>query len=447
MPVRGHRVAVVVALVVLVAAGVAVAAVRLRHGCGSAVHSLSAAASSSPFLDADQRAQQPDANRDTLVRTLEADPPPFGEVLGAVGYHYEQWAHVSAFAQGIGVRTRDNPDFTMLDDTTLQPRWSVQVRTNRSTYDASDRRYLVATMPSNSAPDLVSLDAGNGKRVWCTTLDGSTVRPDDAFATYVLDDQDVAVLRPASGEREQLLRLDGRDGSQMWQRTLDADSGDFLGDMGDGTLLVGGRPQFELLDPASVQRPAGPSLVLVSARDGRTIWTRPAGAGVGVHVLGTDPDTRTAFLQERNAATRSTRLISIDRAGHQVWSVDPAGGTTVDAALRSGRVLVRAGNRWSAYAADDGRRLWTRLVPAKPQFLPYGFQLDDVSMLDDDHALIGGTNGLHTLALATGTMTSAPLPTDGINTTYWPYEVAVSPGLIAVATNTGAVVVRRARGQ
>ena len=35
-------------------------------------------------------------------------------------------------------------------------------------------------------------------------------------------------------------------------------------------------------------------------------------------------------------------------------------------------------------------------------------------------------------------MTSAPLPTDGINTTYWPYQVAVTDRLIAVATNTGA---------
>jgi hypothetical protein len=40
-------------------------------------------------------------------------------------------------------------------------------------------------------------------------------------------------------------------------------------------------------------------------------------------------------------------------------------------------------------------------------------------------------------------MTAARLPTDGINTTYWPYQLAVSPRHIAVATNTGAVVVRR----
>ena len=109
----------------------------------------------------------------------------------------------------------------------------------------------------------------------------------------------------------------------------------------------------------------------------------------------------------------------------------------------SGRLLVRAGNRWSAYDAEDGRRLWTRLLPERPQFLPYGFELDSVPLLDADHALIGGTTALHTLDLRNGTMTSARLPTDGINTTYWPYEVVVSPGLVGVATNTGAVVVRR----
>jgi hypothetical protein len=92
---------------------------------------------------------------------------------------------------------------------------------------------------------------------------------------------------------------------------------------------------------------------------------------------------------------------------------------------------------------EDGRRLWARTVPERPQFLPYGFELDNIPLLDSDHALIAGTTALHVLDLRTGEMTSAALPTDGINTTYWPYQVAVSPGLIAVATNTGAVVVRR----
>jgi outer membrane protein assembly factor BamB len=428
-------------------ASAAVAYARTRDDCGDQVTSLPASRSSSPFLSADQRAEQPDRDRDRLVTALEAAPNPFGAVLGAVGYHYEQWARVEGFAQGIGVRTRDNPDFTMLDDT-LKPRWSVQVDTKRSTYDASDRHYLVATMPAASSPDLVAIDADNGHRLWCSTLGEAIVGPDDPFATQILDDEDVVVLGPGSGRKERLVRLDGRDGSQLWQRTLDADSGDYLGELSPGKLLLGGREQFRLFDSGSVERrPAGTALVLVSAGDGKTIWTRPAAKGSDLHVLGTDPDTGTAVAQDWSTRSGSARLIAIDSDGTSKWSVVPARGEYFDAALRSGRILVRAKDRWSAYSVEDGHRLWTRELPDRPQLLPYGFELDSISMLDDEHALLGTTTALRTLDLGTGAITStAPLPRDGINTTYWPYQVAVGAGLIAVATNTGAVVVRRTSG-
>jgi outer membrane protein assembly factor BamB len=400
--------------------------------------------SSSPFLDAGEQAKQPDHDRDTLVRTLQGDPAPVGDVLGAVGYHYEQWAQVSSYEQGIGVRTRDNPDFTMLDDRTLKPRWSVQVGTERSAYDASARRYVVATMTGDRSPDVVALDAGTGERRWCTSLETGAVHAGDPFATQVLDDDGVAVLTAGTGEKEHLVRLNGRSGLLGWQRTIDADSGDFVGDMGGDTLLVGGRPQFELFDARSMsRRRAGPALVLVRAGDGSTVWTRQAPAGVDVHVLGTDPESRTAFVQEWNSQTKSTRLLALDEQGNQLWYAVPARGGYFDAALRSGRILVRAGDRWSAYDITNGDLLWQRTMPRKPQFLPYGFELDSVPLLDEDHVLLGTTAALRTLDLSTGAMTSAALPTDGISTTYWPYQVAVSPGLIAVATNTGAAVVRR----
>ncbi len=433
-----------VVLVVVLAAGGAYAFAWHRDDCGATVTSLSAGKSSSPFLDAKEQAQQPDHDRDTLVRTLAADPPPIGEVLGAVGYHYEQWAQVSSYDQGIGVRTRDNPDFTMLDDRTLEPRWSVQVDTKRSAYDASAKRYLVTTMTANRSPEVVALDADTGERKWCTALETGPVHAGDPFATQILDDDGVAVLAAGTGEKEHLVRLNGRSGLLGWQRTIDADSGDFVGDMGGDTLLVGGRPQFELFDPKSMsRRRAGPALVLVRAGDGSTIWKRQAPAGVDVHVLGTDPESRTAFVQEWNSTTKSTRLLALDERGNQTWYAVPARGGYFDAALRAGRILVRAGDRWSAYDIANGDLLWQRTMPKRPQFLPYGFELDNVPLLDDDHVLLGTTTALRTLDLSTGAMTSAALPTDGINTTYWPYQVAVSPGLIAVATNTGAVVVRR----
>jgi outer membrane protein assembly factor BamB len=266
----------------------------------------------------------------------------------------------------------------------------------------------------------------------------------DPFATYLFADGDVAVLGPGSGRRERVVRLSGRDGSVVWERTLDAGSGDFLGDLGDGTLLMGGRAQFELFDPVLMEdRPEGPSLTLVSADDGHTIWSRQSPAGSDVHVVGTDPSSGTVVVQDWNGRSGVTRLVAIDRDGGQAWFAVPARTAAFDATLRSGTVLVRAGTRWSAYDIEGGRRLWSRTVPERPQFLPYGFELDSVPQLDEHHVLVGGTTALHTLDLRTGEMRSARLPTDGINTTYWPYQVAVSPRHIAVATNTGAVVVER----
>jgi len=429
--------------VALVAAS-AFAWTRVREDCGETVTSLPTAESRSPFLDAEERVEQPDEDRDRLVATLEADPAPIGEVMGAVGYHYEQWAQVSAYDQGIGVRTRDNPDFTMLDDADLEPLWSVQVETPRSAYDASAERYLVGALPAKEAPTLVALDASTGKRQWCGILETAPVGGGDPFATAMLEGEDVMVLVDGPDGEEHLVRLDGDDGSVRWQQTADVGGGDFLGELGEGTVLAGGQDRFRLLDAASLaKRPEGPSLALVSAADGSAVWRRESPAGTDVHVVGTDAGAGVAVLLEADGRTGKSRLVGIDEDGDEEWSVVPATGSAYDTALRAGRLLVRAGDRWSAHDVESGELLWRRSVPERPQFLPYGFELEGAPLLDEGHVLVGGTTALHTLALDDGTFTSAPLPTDGINTTFWPYQVAVSPGSIAVATNTGAAVVRR----
>lgn len=430
----------------LVAGGIgAVAVDRWLPGCGQDVVELPAEESSSPFLDAEERAEQPDRDRDRLVEALAVAPAPFGEVLGAVGYHYEQWAQVASFAQGVGVRTRDNPDFTMLDDRTLRPRWSVQVRTSRSAYDASEGRYVVTAFPDDGAPTMVSLDAEDGDRVWCASLDGEPVREGDAFATQILGDESVVVLLAGPDDEERLLRLGGADGSRAWATTHAADGGDFLGDLGEGVLVAGGSPQELLADPALLsERTAGSSLVAFSAEDGKQRWTHDTPAGTGLHVVGTAPEAGVVVVEEWTGRQPTGRLLALDRDGEELWSVRPPGGAGLDTALREGRVLTRSGTRWAAYEVGTGKRLWHRVVPDRPQLLPYGFALETVPLLDADHALLGGTTALHTLDLRTGSMTpTAALPTDGISTTYWPYQLAVSEQLIAVATNTGAVVVRR----
>ncbi len=446
-PIRVTARAVVVATavaVVLTGAGLGARTLLREDACGTAVTSLAAAGSRSPFLDAAGRRQQPDENRDALVAAFEAPTSPYGEVMGAVGYHYEQWARLSSFTQGLGIRTRDNPDFTMLDNATLRPRWSAQVATDSSTWDASESRYLITTRPTSAAPEMVALDADDGRRVWCADLGGPALEEAENLATQILDDDSVVVLRQGPGTDEQLRLLDGREGEQRWTRSYAADEGDFLGSLGDGLLLAGGSAQFRLFDPPLLAaRPAGQALVALSAEDGRRQWSYETAAGSGVHVVGTDPASGTAVLVEWTAGVASGRLFALDRDGQETWSVTPGGTTYFDTTLRAGRVLVRSGNEFSAYALESGELLWKRSVPAQPQFLPYGFELDGVPLLDADHALLGTTTALRSLDLRDGSITALRLPTDGVSTTYWPYQVALTPGLLAVATNTGTVVVRR----
>ena len=448
-PIRVTACAVVVATVgavVLTGAGLGARTLLRDEPCGTAVTSLPASESRSPFLDAAGREQQPDENRDALVAAFEADTSPYGEVMGAVGYHYEQWARLSSFTQGLGIRTRDNPDFTMLDNATLRPRWSAQVDTDSSTWDASESRYLITTRPETASPEVVALAASDGHRVWCTDLGGAALEESDGLATQILDDDSVVVLRQGPGTDEHAVLLDGEDGHERWRHSYAADEADFLGSIGNGLLLAGGSAQFRLFDPQLLgDRPAGQSLVAFAAETGRRAWSYDTPARSGVHVVGTDPVSGTAVLVQWTAGATQGRLFALDREGKQIWSVAPPGSTYFDTALRAGQVLVRAGNEFSAYAMETGTLTWKRSVRAQPQFLPYGFELDRVPLIDDDHALLGTTTALRSLDLRDGSITALRLPTDGISTTYWPYQVAVTPGLLAVATNTGTVVVRRRR--
>ena len=367
-------------------------------------------------------------------KTLERGDGPVGEVLGAVGYDYEQWAQVGGYAQGIGVRTRDDPAFTMLDDGTLAPRWSVSVGTQRSTYDADDTRYVVLTLPTDRSPDVVVLDADTGRRQWCVRLGSEPLSRESEVATALLDDGLVVLAD------DRLTRL-GADGP-TWEREVRLTGTDHLGPFADG-LLVGGTALPDLLDPAALERrEAGPALALVDPSEGRIRWTTRTPAGTGVSVVGTSED-RAVLTRWRSGDTEGT-LVALDPQGREAWSVVPARGTAYDATVLAGRVLVRAGERWSAYDVQDGRRLWTFTVPTSPQFLPYGAALAAVPLLDQDHALVAGTDALHVLDLRTGRRASTPLPTDGVSTTFWPYAVALSPSLVAVATNTATVVARRA---
>src|SRR5690606_18614975 len=100
-----------------------------------------------------------------------------------------------------------------------------------------------------------------------------------------------------------------------------------------------------------------------------------------------------------------------------------------------------------ALEVGTGGPAWRVPVRQTPQQFPYGFSLAEQPMPDADHLLLGVTDGLWRLRLVDGHRERWALPTDGISTTYWPYRVAVtsprdgSGPVVAVATNTGAVVV------
>lgn len=433
------------AVLAVAATGFVVVRHRLDGRCGRDVHLVPAASAQDPFLGAAGRRDQPDAHRDTLVRAAGRWASPFAGVAGALGYDYQQDAHVLGLAQGIGVRTRDNPDLTVLDDHTLRPRWGVQVDTARSAYDFDDQVYDAIALPAGRPPEVTSVNAATGAERWCARLGDRPVGADDPLSTYVPGDHGLVALTPASGGRPgssslRLTRL-AADGTVRWARaTSSAARGDYLGSVGSGTLLAGGVEQFRLVDPTFVaSQRGGPVVESLSAATGAPGWTWRTPARTAVHVVGVDEGAGRVVLVQ-TTARGSARLLALDTAGHRVWAVPVP---SVDAALRSGRVLVRGRAALTAYDVTTGRRAWQRPVPQSPQFFPYGYTLDSAPLLDVDRLLLGTTAALRVLDVRSGAMRSYPLPTDGINTTYWPYELAVSPGAIAVATNTGAVVLHR----
>lgn len=412
----------VVLVVALTGLGVGVAWRDGERACGAAVTSYAAGDSPSPL---DGSAPPP------LVEALARD----ADLLGSRGYDYEQEVQLSAYDAGLGVRLRDSNRFTLLGldgAGDLVPRWSVAVGTAASAFDADEETYLVVTLPEDDAPELVALDLADGERRWCRSLETD---PATEVATLLLDDGSVVAL--LDGTR--LLRADasGRESEQQ----VAAGRGDHLGLLDDDRVLVGGSPLPDLLDPAALEGLAGGVRLQARGLDGRAAWSLEEPAGTDVHVVGTTGSR--VLLTRASADDAQPTLVALDHEGREVWATTPAAGTAFDATVRGDRVVVRAGSTWTAYDAADGARLWRFAVPGERQLLPYGAVLDAMPSLDADTLLVPATDALLRLDLRTGRRRATPLPTDGVATTYWPYRAVAPPGLLAVATNTGAVVVRR----
>jgi outer membrane protein assembly factor BamB len=136
------------------------------------------------------------------------------------------------------------------------------------------------------------------------------------------------------------------------------------------------------------------------------------------------------------------RMLALSDDGTQRWSTEPE-DAAYETTLRDGVVVMKSASALYGYDAQTGEQLWKKPVPTDRTYFPYGFTLGQMPSLDDAHLLVPTTTDLVVLDVHDGSQVTYPLPVDGINTTYWPYQLLATPDLLGVVTNTGAVVARR----
>jgi outer membrane protein assembly factor BamB len=428
----------------IVAAGLTV---LLRHhdrapACGAGESRVAAGDVPGIFLTGSALATQNDPRLARLVKAVAAMP--FGRVVGAVGYDYGQWLTVSGLPGALGAWTKDNSVFGVLGPDLL-PRWGIRQAQVQHAWDVAGDRFLELELAKHRSMEVSAYSLADGHRQWCASVGTVPTRYDDPLGTAVLPSGDVLVLADAPGAGGTLTRLGATTGKAGWASTVSGiDRGDFVGDLGRDVGVAGGQPAYLLTQGAAA--PVGDSLIGFDEATGHRLWSY-APQGVAVHVVGADSAAGLVIVQQGSAAA-GFGLVALDRNGQRVWASRPAGGAVADPALRADVIVVKTSRALLGVDARTGRRLWRTAYPGpgdskQEQVFPYGFQIGAQPMLDADHMLLGSTAALRVLDLRTGTMVAYPLPTDGINTTFWPYQLAVTGDLIVMMTNIGAVAVER----
>jgi hypothetical protein len=389
-----------------------------------------------PLLTSAGMAAQPDQRLDALATAVGEMDAPFGDVVAGVGYDYDQWLHLYGIDGGVLAFTKNNAPVTLLDPDTLKPRWALRPASKRIAWDASGERFLLLDLDASKSTRVSAYDVRNGHRVWCADA-GHEQRASDPVATTFLADGDVLTALPDRG-KVALTRLAADTGKRVWTRSYAGiGRADYLGPLTDELVLAGGTEEYRLAEQAPDTK-AGPVLAALRASDGHAAWTWSAGAGSVVHVVGVD-DGRTIAV-ERGAG--GVRLFALSDTGDELWSTQPQ-DAAFESTLRDGVVVMKSAAALSGYDDKTGELLWTKKVPTDRTYFPYGFTLGQMPSLDDAHVLVPTTAALAVLDVHDGTQTDYPLPVDGINTTYWPYQLLATSDLLGVVTNTGAVVTRR----
>lgn len=413
----------------------------LDAGACSQSSPLSSSALRPPFVDAAGLRAQNDPRLDRLVQALDSFPAPFGPVAGGIGYDYDRYLSLGVVGSGLVTFTKREPRWEVLDPSSLRPRWGGDIPKAGMSWDTSSDAFFA--LRAGSRVSVSSYELGGGEQRWCRVLPESA-RNDQISTTT--SGSDLLIALPTHGGTS-LTRLSRQDGRVRWRVTAPG-PGDDVGEIGGDLVVAGGRSVGDVYDPTGLAERTAPEVQLTARtlETGAKRWTWTAPAGTTTHLVGTVPDAGLSVLLVRSSA--GSRLVTLDHDGRPVWHT-PSTAAPLEATLRGSVVLLRgpigAAGR-DALAARDlatGRTLWQWPVRQTPQLFPYGFDLAGVPSLDEQHVLLPTTEALVSLDVHTGRRTSYPLPTDGINTTFWPYQVVVTDRLVAVVTNTGTVVVRR----
>jgi hypothetical protein len=421
------------AVFLLVVVGVVVVVVRLKvPPCRDDL----VGQPTNPLQSPAKMAAQPDERLDQLSTAVTAMDPPFGDVLRGVGYDYDQWLHLYGVDGGVLAFTKNNAPVTLLDARSLEPRWSLRPDSKRIAWDASGGRFLLLDLSAKHATRVSAYDESDGHRIWCASVDQEQASGEPVSTTF-LDNGDVLTALP-DHDRVALTRLSAATGKKIWSRSYAGiGRADFVGALTDDLVLAGGTEEFRLAEQAPDAK-AGPAITALAAGDGNPTWTWSAHDGSLVHVVGVDSGRVIAV--ERSTA--GVRLFALSDSGDELWSTVPQ-DAAYEATLRDGVVVMKSAAALYGYDDETGELLWKKPVPTDHTYFPYGFTLGQMPSLDDTRVLVPTTTDLVVLDVHDGSQVAYPLPVDGINTTYWPYQLLATPDLLGVVTNTGAIVAAR----
>jgi outer membrane protein assembly factor BamB len=390
----------------------------------------------SPLLDPAGMREQPDQRLDQLATAVGDLDAPFGDVLAGVGYDYDQWLHLYGTEGGVLAFTKNNAPVTLLDPDSLKVRWALRPDSKRIAWDASGDRFLLLDLAADHATRVSAYDIGDGARRWCASLDQEHSSGDPVSTTF-LGNGDVMTALP-DGDKVALTRLAAGTGEEVWSRSYAGVArADYLGPLGDDLVVAGGSEEFRLAEQSSDAK-GGPTITAIEAADGSPAWTWSADKGAVAHIVGVDSGL--VVVVERGAG--GMRMLALSGDGEEQWSVPPE-DAAFEATLRDGVVVMKSAGALYGYDARDGEKLWKEPVPTDRTYFPYGFTLGQMPSLDADHVLLPTTTSLEVLDVHDGSRVSYALPVDGINTTYWPYQLLATDQLLGVVTNTGAVVAQR----